>query len=85
MADSHLQVDVFRKTVKWEELAPLPMGHSVHTAVLLGGNVYVGGGFKGTGNYRQCCYRNRIDVYNLTTILISGALLLSLHHTITLV
>ena len=65
MADSHLQVDVFRKTVKWEELAPLPVGHSVHTAVLLGGNVYVGGGFKGSGKYRQCCYR--IDVYNLST------------------
>ena len=63
MADS--QLDVFRKTVKWKELASLPVGHSVHTAVLLGGTVYIGGGFKGSGNYRQCCYR--IDVYNLTT------------------
>ena len=55
VADS--QIDVFRKTVKWKELASLPVGHSVHTAVLLGGNVYVGGGFKGSGKYRQCCYR----------------------------
>ena len=76
VADS--QLDVFRKTVKWEELALLPVSHSVHTAVLLGGNVYVGGSFKGSGKYRQC-----LDVYNLTTNQWSP--LLSLHHTITLV
>ena len=42
------QVDIFKKTVKWKELAPLPVGHTAHTAVLrLGGSVYVGGGFEG--------------------------------------
>ena len=64
VADS--QVDIFRKTVKWKELAPLPVGHLGQTAVLLGGNVYVGGGCKGTSsNDRQDSYR--LDVYNLTT------------------
>ena len=64
MADS--QVDIFKKTVKWKELAPLPVGHNGHTAVLLGGNVYVGGGFERTSiNDDQDCYR--LDVYNLTT------------------
>ena len=64
MADS--QVDIFKKTVKWEELAPLPVGHNGHTAVLLGGNVYVGGGIEGRDIYD---YKEnyRIDVYNLTT------------------
>ena len=63
-ADS--QVDIINKTVKWEELAPLPVGHSAHTAVLLGGNVYVGGGFEGRGvDDFQDSYR--LDVYNLTT------------------
>ena len=60
------QVDIFEKTVKWKELAPLPVCRSAHTAVLLGGKVYVGGGFEGTSdNNRQDCYR--LDVYNLTT------------------
>ena len=64
VADS--QVDIFSKTVKWEELAPLPVGHNAHTAVLLGGNVYVGGGFEGrSSNVNQDSYR--LDVYNLTT------------------
>ena len=64
MADS--QVDIFRKTIKWKELAPLPVCRSSHTAVLLGGSVYVGGGFEGTSsNDRQDSYR--LDVYNLTT------------------
>ena len=40
------QVNIFKKTVKWEELAPLPVGCTAHTAVLLGGNVYVGGGYE---------------------------------------
>ena len=64
MADS--LVDIFTRTVKWEELAPLPMGRVGHTAVLLGGVVYVGGGFEGTGDQD---YQNsyRLDVYNLTT------------------
>ena len=60
MADS--QVDIFRKTVKWKELAPLPVGRSVHTAVLLSGNVYVGGGYE--GSFEESF---RLDVYNLTT------------------
>ena len=63
VADS--QVDIFRKTVKWKELAPLPVGRSAHTAVLLGGVVYVGGGLEGSSNDRQDSFR--LDVYNLTT------------------
>ena len=64
VADS--QVDNFSKTVKWEELAPLPVGRNAHTAVLLGGSVYVGGGFEGRSNDdNQSSYR--LDVYNLTT------------------
>ena len=64
MADS--QVDIFRKTIKWKELAPLPVGRSGHTAVLLGGVVYVGGGYEGrSSNDDQDSYR--LDVYNLTT------------------
>ena len=39
-----------RKTVKLKELAPLPVCHAAHTAVLLGGNVYIGGGLEGTSN-----------------------------------
>ena len=64
VADS--QVDIFSKTVKWKELAPLPVGRDGHTAVLLGGNVYVGGGLQGrsTDNIRSSY---RLDVYNLTT------------------
>ena len=60
------QIDIFSKTVKWEELAPLPVGHEVHTAVLLGGSVYVGGGFEGrsTDNKKDSY---RLYVYNLTT------------------
>ena len=64
MADS--QVNIFAKTIKWKELAPLPVGRTAHTAVLLGGSVYVGGGYEGTNsNDKQNC--NRLDVYNLTT------------------
>ena len=62
VADS--QVDIFRKTVKWEELAPLPVGRSAHTAVLLGGVVYVGGGYEGrSDDARENCYR--LDVYTI--------------------
>jgi len=64
VADS--QVNIFSKAVKWEELAPLPVCHTAHTAVLLGGSVYVGGGSKGiSSNDHQNCYR--LDIYNLTT------------------
>ena len=60
------QVDIFRKTVKWEELAPLLVCRNGHTAVLLGGVVYVGGGFEGRDtNDNPDSYR--LDVYNLTT------------------
>ena len=64
MADS--QEDIFSKTVKWEELAPLPVCRNAHTAVLLGGVVYVGGGLEGRNiDDHQKSYR--LDVYNLTT------------------
>ena len=64
VADS--QVDIFSKTIKWKELAPLPVSHGAHNAVLLGGSVYVGGGFEGTRfDVNQDSYR--LDVYNLTT------------------
>ena len=60
-------VDIFKKTVKWKELAPLPVYHSTHTGVLLGGNVYVGGGVveRSVDDDRKESYR--IDVYNVTT------------------
>ena len=64
MADS--QVDNFRKTVKWKELAPLPVGCSAHAAVLLGEVVYVGGGYEGSSNNDKQ-YSYRLGVYNLTT------------------
>ena len=64
MVDS--QVHIFTKTVKWEEQAPLPVGHSGHTAVLLDESIYVGGGYEGTSSDdKQHSYR--LDVYNLTT------------------
>ena len=63
MTDS--QVDIFTKAIKWKELAPLPVDLSGHTAVLFGGNVYVGGGFEDRSTDDQESYR--LDVYNLTT------------------
>ena len=64
MADS--QEDIFSKAVKWEELAPLPVCRSAHTAVLLGRVVYVGGDLEGRNiDDHQKSYR--LDVYNLTT------------------
>ena len=63
VADS--QVDIFRKEMKWEELAPLPVCRSACYAVLLGGNVYVGGGFEErVSGDSEVSYR--LDVYNLT-------------------
>ena len=53
VADS--QVDLFSKTVKWKELAPLPVRHFAHTAVLLSGSVYVGGGFEVISIYLHKC------------------------------
>ena len=64
MTDS--QVDIFRKTIKWKELAPLPVGCDAHSAVLLGGNVYVGGGCEGR-SILDSKQSYRLDVYNLTT------------------
>ena len=55
---------IFSKTTEWEKLAPLRVGRNAHTAVLLGGNVYVGGGFEGIDN-DQDSYK--LYVYNLTT------------------
>jgi len=52
--------------VKWEEIAPLPVGRSAHTAVLLQGSVYVGGGAEGT-NIRNYKHSFSVDVYNLYT------------------
>ena len=64
MADS--QVNIFNKTTKWRKLAPLPVARCAHTAVLLGGSVYVGGGFEGRSNDDYMA-SYRLDVYNLTT------------------
>ena len=59
-------MDIFTKSVKWKKLAPLSVGYSAHTAVLLGGSVYVGGGFEGRSTAdRRDSYR--LNVYNLTT------------------
>ena len=64
MAES--PVDIFTKPVKREELATLPVGRSTHTAVLLHGNIYVGGGYEDkSSDVYQKSYR--LDVYNLTT------------------
>ena len=54
------------KTIKWKQLPSLPVGHLLHSAVLLGGSLYVGGGFVGrsTDDYGDSY---RLDVYNLTT------------------
>ena len=49
-----------------QELAPQPVGRDVHTAVLLGGNIYVGGGYEGRSlDDDEDSFR--LDVYNLTT------------------
>ena len=53
--------------MKWKELTPLPVSRTAHTAVLLHGSVYVGGGWEGRNgsDTAQDCYR--VDVYNFTT------------------
>ena len=59
-------MEICRKTVKLKELAPLPVCHAAHSAVLLDGNIYIGGGLEGTSNNDdEDSYR--VDVYNLTT------------------
>ncbi|XP_065885765.1 cyclin-dependent kinase-like 2 isoform X2 [Dysidea avara] len=63
---SPLVADIFYKPVKvkWKEVAPLPVGRSAHTAVLLHGSVYVGGGYEGRNDKDvQPCYR--LDIYNV--------------------
>ena len=57
------QVDIYKKTIKWKQLAPLPVGHTGHTAVLLDGNAYVGGGFEGR-SADDVQDSHRLDVYN---------------------
>ena len=57
---------IFTKPLKveWKEAAPLPVGLTAHTAVLLHGSVYVGGGFEGKSKYDQKdCYK--LDIYNV--------------------
>ena len=50
--------------VEWEEVAPLPVARTAHTAVLLQGSVYVGGGYEGPRDTkRKDCYN--LDIYNL--------------------
>ena len=53
-------------TVKWEKVAPLPVGHASCEAVLLHGLIYVGGGFVGRSvrNHQNC---HKLDVYDLST------------------
>ena len=64
MTDS--EVEICSKTLKWEELAYLPIGRSAHTAVLLGRVVFIGGGFEGHYN-KDDKDSYRLDVYNLIT------------------
>ena len=62
--DHNPQSDISNK-VKWEELTPIPVRRSGHTAVLLDGVVYIGSGFEGKSSYnRKSSYR--LDVYDLT-------------------
>ena len=62
--DYDSQLDTLKK-IKWKELTPIPVCRSGHTAVLLGGFVYVGSGFEGTSSYnRKNSYR--LDMYDLT-------------------
>ena len=64
VADS--QVDSFRETIKWEELASLLQGRKGDTAVLLDGLVYVGGGYD-TGTNDDYGESYKLDIHNLTT------------------
>ena len=49
--------------MRWNETSPLPVYRVSHTAVLLHGSVYVGGGREGEEGF----YSNRLDVYNIKT------------------
>ena len=59
------QVDIYRKAVSWKKLASSPVRYGTHTAVLLGRDVFVGGGYVYEGGDIKDSYR--LDVYNLTT------------------
>ena len=61
-------MDIFSKDLKvtWEKLSPLPVCRSAHTAVLLGGVIYVGGGFEGRSDEERVI-TYRLDAYNLIT------------------
>ena len=48
--------------MKWKEKPLLPAYRNAHTAVLLGGVVYIGGGYEGK---KEASYR--LDAYNLAT------------------
>ena len=50
--------------MRWQEASPLPVARTAHTAVLLQGSVYVGGGYEGPNDVkRKDCYK--LDIYNL--------------------
>ena len=52
--------------MKWEKVASLPVCHTVHSAVLLGGSVYVGSGHERRNlKEKEDCYR--LDIFNLFT------------------
>ena len=61
------EVDIFSKTmnVKWEKVASLPACMLGHTAVLLHGLIYVGGGFEEKEGKKVESYS--LHVYNLST------------------
>ena len=52
--------------MKWKEATPLPVGLTAHTAVLLHGSVYVGGGYEGesVSDYKNC---SKLHIYNVYT------------------
>ena len=61
-------MDIFTKAVNWKELAPLPVCRAAHTAVLLGGVIYVGAGLEDRNSVFQGIKGSyRLDIYNLTT------------------
>jgi len=61
-----LSPDIFIKPLKveWQEVASLPVRRSAHTAVLLQGSVYVGGGYEGRMAVKgKESYK--LDIYNV--------------------
>ena len=39
--------------MRWQEASPLPVARTAHTAVLLQGSVYVGGGYEGPNDVKR--------------------------------